>query len=123
MKIKVIDLLNMISKGEEVPDEIKYNNINYYWCNRCKIYERIEDYRKSLYDDLDNLNDDVEIIEERNNRRKKIEKIEKVFSLDFINSNIDEESANGINLIINELIKKVDELIDEVNKLKGNDEE
>ena len=75
--MKIIDLLNKIANGEEVPKEIKYNNINYYWCNQCKIYERIEDGRKDLYNDLDNLNDEVEILEEE----KKIPEKLKLYTL------------------------------------------
>lgn len=63
--MKIIDLLNKIANGKEVPKEIKYNNIDYFWCGQCKIYERVENDSKDLYDDLDNLNDQVEILEEK----------------------------------------------------------
>lgn len=63
-KIKIIDLLCLISNGEEVPKKIKYNNIDYYWCSPCKIYERVEDGNIDLYNDLDNLNDEAEILDE-----------------------------------------------------------
>ena len=62
--MKIIDLLQMIANGEDMPEKIKYNNIDYFWCKQCKIYERFEDVRKVLYNDLENLNDEVEIIEE-----------------------------------------------------------
>ena len=70
-KIKVIDLLNMISKGEEVPKKIKYQNYIYeyqhrrdtessfnYMCNENGEYLS----RRYFIDNI--LNDEVEIIEE-----------------------------------------------------------
>ena len=71
-KIKVIDLLNMISKGEEVPKKIKWENIIYAYSEYDKDYLECpfsdEEY-KGLFDMRDNiltqfLNDEVEIIEE-----------------------------------------------------------
>ena len=69
-KIKVIDLLNMISKGEEVPEKIRFDNT--YWNRICgeKYPYYINDndsdlfiyfFRKNL---TFSLNDEVEIIEE-----------------------------------------------------------
>ena len=98
--MKVIDLLNKIAKGEEIPNEIKYNNIDYYWCKECKIYERFEDGRKDLYNDLDNLNDEVEIIED-----KKIEK------LSFGDLSGTPKRANE-----NDIIGKINEIIEVLNE-------
>lgn len=67
-KIKIIDLLCLISNSEEVPKKIKYNNIDYYWCSQCKIYERFEDGSIDLYNDLDNLNDEVEILDDEEDK-------------------------------------------------------
>ena len=91
--MKVIDILNRIANKEEVPKEIRYNNIDYFWCNQCKIYERLEDDSKDLYNDLDNLNDEVEIIEED----KKIEKIETKIGYGGLTYLIDENFNDGIN--------------------------
>lgn len=67
--MKVIDLLNRIANGEEVPKKIKYEGRDMFYCEPCKIYE-LEEVEKGelcgtdLYNILDNLNDEVEIIEE-----------------------------------------------------------
>jgi hypothetical protein len=118
-KITIIQLLNKIANGEEVPKKIKYNNINYYWCNQCKIYERIEDGSKDLYNDLDNLNDEAEIIEE-----KKIpEKLEEIGKIDYNLGYIDYKNIevlktwlnNDMSTIFNELdliVKNQNQLID-----------
>jgi hypothetical protein len=66
--IKVIDLLNMISKGEEVPKKIKYLYYEYEFNEEEKEYQRLqneiiyglgEDRRLDIV-----LDDEVEIIEE-----------------------------------------------------------
>ena len=65
--MKIIDLLNKIANGEEVPKKIHYNCVPLYWCEPCKIYETMTDDElcgKDLYTLLDNLNDEVEILEE-----------------------------------------------------------
>lgn len=108
-KMTVIQLLNKIANGEEVPKKIKYNNIDYFWCNQCKIYERFEDDSKDLYNDLDNLNDEVEIIEED----KKIEPLKTLRH----SCNFDRHEET---LYENEvdLARKITELIDEVNRME-----
>ena len=112
--IKIIDLLNKIANGEE--PKIKYDNVILKY---NKKEERFidKDGLNSLYEiDFSKLNDEVEIIEEY--KENKLEKIQKNFNLYLIDSKIDCESKDGINNIINELIRKVDELIDEINNLK-----
>ena len=124
MKIKIIDLLVKIANGEEVPEKIKYkneiykryqnistNNLYYYQVpNKCKF---LIDQLSSAID----LLDEVEIIKEP----KKIEKIEiyedeegKIEYLD------DFYSDNGFSYSINlqKIKDKINELIDEINKLK-----
>lgn len=116
-EIKIIDLLNKIANNEEVPKKIRYDGNDYYFCNHCEIYEVIESSElggKDLYNLLDNLNDKVEIIEEDN----KIEKIPYKFSLGYIDCNIDDLAQEEINKTINGIYDKINELIDEVNKLK-----
>ena len=78
--MKIIDLLNKIAKGEEVPKKIKIKNNVYEWYRRC---ENTFNYRLSyngklvdsylsddwFIDSKDMLNDEVEILEEE----KKVE--------------------------------------------------
>jgi hypothetical protein len=72
----VIDLLNKIANGEEVPKKIKYDDEIFIYDNQIDKYWNI-DNTNNLYDILSRfvgiaLNDEVEVIEED----KKIEKID-----------------------------------------------
>ena len=64
-KIKIIDLLNKIANGEEVPKKFKYDNLIFEkrWGNAYFDNEG-DDFFNSLCIDFSNLNDEVEIIEE-----------------------------------------------------------
>lgn len=63
-KIKIIDLLNMISKGEEVPKKIKYDNQVFEYREDMLDYY-CYDYDLNLMGYQQFLNDEVEIIEEK----------------------------------------------------------
>lgn len=100
-KIKVIDLLNMISKGEEVPNKIKIKQWEYN--------EEDEDLEYELFDRLYNedfeLNDEVEEIEED----KKIEKIP--------NTYLDKEMYSKYWDIDTKILQeKINEIIDKINE-------
>lgn len=98
--IKIIELLNKIANDEDVPQEIRYNGDKY-----SKKYDKIENcyYYDGLYNTLSNiiyldssgLNDEIEII---GDDEKKIEKIGKGHYID------DEE-----------VLEKIDEIIDYIN--------
>ena len=128
-KIKVIDLLNMISKGEEVPKKIKYEKDTYIhidnYCYYCEDTNLILSDR--IFAEYSKLNDEVEILEET----KKIEKLDvallgqcdnwlrcptnKVTKQDvelnpYIIDNIRENTLY--------FQRKINELIDEINNLK-----
>jgi len=123
MKIKIIDLLNKSSKGEEMPKKIKYDLKEYFYCGYdYKIYdvEKQFDDDYNLWNNLDmyKLNDYVEIIEED----KKIEKL----LMDMNSKRKGNMTADYDNYIVDDIVKhnfdvihkKVNELIDELNKLK-----
>lgn len=103
MKIKIIDLLNMIAEGKELPEKFMYEGYLYYMqktkgiCYRCDELNEI--FEECLV--LEDLNDTVEIIEEP----KKIEKI------DFGTLNTQKEKNRAMKDTINKLI-------DEINNLK-----
>ena len=114
--MKVIDLLNKIANGEEVPEKIKYkneiykryqnistNNLYYYQVpNKCKF---LIDQLSSAID----LLDEVEIIEES----KKIEKLNLPSFEEFETMNVAEHYvATAKEYYV------LNELIDEINKLK-----
>ena len=77
-KIKIIELLNMISRGEEVPKKIKYKDIIFDYKKEKGDYE--SEYGQFFLDWVElneyGLHDEVEIIEED----KKDEEIELYFN-------------------------------------------
>ena len=111
-KIKVIDLLNMISKGEEVPKKIKYEKDTYIhidnYCYYCEDTNLILSDR--IFAEYSKLNDEVEILEET----KKIEKIARCDSIKMTHyGELYKPTENEEILRI-----KINELIDEINNLK-----
>ena len=125
MKIKIIDLLNKIANGEEVPEKIKYkneiyeryqnistNNLYYYQVpNKCKF---LIDQLSSVID----LLDEVEIIEEP----KKIEY--PILHKTAPSETTGDQMPNWRNLIdcnFEYLNKTICQLIDKINNLKEND--
>jgi hypothetical protein len=103
MKIRIIDLLNRIANGEEVPSKIMYQDKIYYMVGN-------NDYENYEYDEeptlmyaignTHNINDDIEIIEEDN-------KIEKLLMID---------GTANILLAANQTRRKINEIIDKLNK-------
>ena len=116
--MKVIDLLNKIANGEEVPKNIKVDDKYYKWCNSMKDYEEENSY-KYLVEELETeeLNNEVEIIEED----KKIRK------LDFIEENTFSKRQNGmtsedrrlLDSNFKELGIKINEIIDYLEENKN----
>ena len=105
IKIKVIDLLNKIANGEEVPKKIKYKDKIYkaefnassgksYYCDNEDITLLLE-----VIDSVVQLNDEIEIIEED----KKIKKL-------------DEYEYDTANEIL--IIRKINEIIDYLEENK-----
>ena len=123
MKIKIIDLLNKIANGEEVPKKILLNGIVFEYQGDYYLYKD-EDKKEhwlfsASYTDkytwLENfLKAEVEIIEVP----KKIEKIKSngdEFYSDYIGTWI---SKNKTDAYCEFLMNKINELIDEINNLK-----
>lgn len=111
--MKVIDLLNKIANGEEVPKKIICDGVTYKYVFRDTIIKGAYDYESESGNYLtNNLTDrfyltdilikEIDIIEED-------KKIEKIGYLRY--------SENEVESILH---RKIDELIDEVNKLKNN---
>lgn len=106
MKIKIIDLLNKISNGEKIPKKIKYKNkiweydeySNDYKSEYTWLFGKLFDYKRTI----EFINDEIEILDEP-------KKIEHCLKSDRFLCDEDE---------IEHLRTKIDELIDEVNKLK-----
>ena len=65
--IRIIDLLNKIANGEEVPKKIKYKDFEYTYAKEIGWYRRIDDIGsyEEWFISKNRLNDTVEIIEEQ----------------------------------------------------------
>ena len=100
--MKIIDLLNKIANGEEVPKKIKYKNdiykyeaYDYFGINKGYFFDR--------YNVSEMLNDTVEILEEEKKLPEKIEEEEIIE----VSMGIGEQiCANKINEIIDYLKSK-----------------
>ena len=109
MKIKIIDLFNKIANNEKVPKHIILNNVVFHYDDNVQDYEN--DFEYLFRDSFSNFGrsedflnievEEVEIIEEE----KEIEKITLQFS----------ETQKEKNRLFKD---KINELVDEVNKLK-----
>lgn len=115
--MKVIDLLNKIANGEEVPKRIKIYQDYYIWYDNemtgnvgyCKEPLQSDGNSFLTINTLYDLNYEIEIIEED----KKIEKITNMNCIDAIDSNCYEEYSNkAIALDINTLRHKINKIID-----------
>lgn len=105
--MKIIELLNKIANGEEVPSKILYDNQTWEYDKNFNQYENDGDgYNLWNGYNFNILNNEVEIIEEVE-EPKKIEPIEKV-------SFSDKESAE-MNILF---MQKINEIIDFLNKEK-----
>lgn len=113
--MKVIDLLNKIANGEEVPEKFRFAG---------QIFEKqgsyIEDEDgdsifESIFTDFSNINDEVEIIEENN----KIEKLDSwTVSVGRVDERNIEEYIHKLFRQQFEIFNKLNEIIDEINKIK-----
>lgn len=115
--IRIIDLLNMISKGEEVPKKIRIDQ----WSHKFEWVEHLDNYydidadidlMSVLSMNKEQLNYEVEIIEEP----KKIEKL----NCDYLvpNTPANENEAYIMScLLAHEL--KINEIINKIYELKG----
>lgn len=132
--MKVIDLLIKTANGEKVPKKIKYDGIEFEYCEYYKdhvSYTEISSIEIFLIDKILKknikpdilLNDEIEIIEED----KKFEDIREIIGVVERDKTLSyDESHDGIVKNFNMLIKRVNilvrnqkKIIDEVNKLKG----
>lgn len=112
--MKIIDLLVKISQGEKMPKKIKYEGYVLEYDKVAKDYYRndIDEEYFYLFQDLFKketglfINNEVEIIEED----------KKIIRLEFEEGNIEDKLFLARYITHNRA--KINELIDEVNKLK-----
>lgn len=122
MRIRIIELFNMINEKKEIPQKIKYeNNIYVYSANDNRYHQITKNYPNVDTKDLSEvigirnfnyLHECAEIIEEP----KKIEKIEKPTQDKYLHETGKELYENDM-----KVYDKLNELIDEINNLKENE--
>lgn len=143
MKIKIIDLLNKIYDKDNIPQKIIYNNCLWEYCDICSDFE---DKNKNYllvdfinrYDDINEfLNSEVEIIEE-NDSFTGVKFFSNGNCFFGVDTSGELKPKDGVvvdskieKIDINRMLqtkkwkrdknawKKINELIDEVNKLKN----
>lgn len=119
MKIKVIDLLNMIAKGEEVPRRIKY--LGYEYCLfDSNSYSYIRNDKTRFFSTImfKELNNEVIVIEDK---PKEIEKIGMHFSFGYIDTDNRKLVFSELDKNLNLFGNKIDEIIDKVNEMSKDD--
>lgn len=124
-EIKVIDLLNKIANGEEVPYKVKYNGIIFTYNSSNKqglkyvdLNKENEVFYRYLTGVVNKLTDEVEIIEEQ----EKID-IQSIEELDENFTYIENHSSGlGIEKVLNkaeiELVNKINKLVQAVKQLE-----
>jgi hypothetical protein len=112
--MKVIDLLNKIANGEEVPEKIKYDSKTYHYGYYYQWY-LTDNLCEELFIDKNHLNDEIEIIEDTPKEEKKIpEKLTDILRVDDLIPPVDENMYK----IWTQTIKnqnKINEIIDRLN--------
>ena len=108
--MKIIDLLNKIANGEEIPKKIIWNKLVYELKDGIYFDYCGETLIGSLNFDGTNLNEEVEIIEED----KKIKKLNGLYTLDGNESAMPTTLQDFNN---RDILKKINELIDAVNSM------
>ena len=121
--MKIIELLTLIAKGEEVPKKIKWRNKKYILRSDLEWYILENgNFDDSLPIRVIFLNDEVEIIEEKEIEKKIEKKIEKIIiSMDDVsmpyvtNNKYQKLSYSEVDLLF---ASKINELIDIINDMR-----
>lgn len=122
--MKIIDLLNMIANGEELPKKIIFENEvfkrtnNTTYKNKIDYLDNSEQYFLLHYVSVNDLTKEIEIIEED----KKIEKL-KLYHEEGQPNNMYILNEHGTKCFLNKkhdrvIALKIQELIDKVNKIE-----
>lgn len=121
-KIKIIDLLNMIAEGKEVPYHIEFNGQDWYWNDFDSYVTKATllntpDAQISIFSKYRlefALNKEVVIVEEDNN------KIEYLEEKDFDDDIDTDEKCEILREWYQDLKNKQDEIIDKLNNMEEN---
>ena len=119
--MKVIDLLNKIANGEEVPKKIRYYDTNYYY--NTEFYYTNDGYSmyREMYENGNCMNDEVEILDEKDEFID-IEEFCTSYSLDYIDYRNIEVLKEYLNKDLQSIFDTLDKLIKNqkkiINKIK-----
>lgn len=117
MKIKIIDLLN--TNKNELPNKIKAFNTTFEFIGE-NYYAISGDYKDTNLLEwvhaFDDLNEEIEIIEEEKEIEKLSDKVRYYFST--VTNGMTKVDRQALDEIFDNCYKTIDQLIDEVNKLK-----
>ena len=119
-EIKIIDLLNMIAEGKEVPYHIEFNGQDWYWNDFDSYVTKATllntpDAQISIFSKYRlefALNKEVVIVEEDNN------KIEYLEEKDFDDDIDTDEKCEILREWYQDLKNKQDEIIDKINSME-----
>ena len=106
--MKVIDILNKIANGEEIPEKFRFAEQIYEKQGSYIVDEDGDGIFESICGDFSNINDEIEIIEED----KKISNLIYYNRCDF--DTLDEFVA----ITTRDIFDKINEIIDYINKEK-----
>ena len=130
--MKIIDLLNKIANGEEVPKKIEYEGEIFQFTGYNSASKNYKNELEDLFEVLDGsiLNDEIEILEEQKKIPEKLENEQKFYSYVRYEENKDEIDKvlyilKAINLIeekIGHLNNSINEVIDYLDYLKSKGE-
>ena len=113
--MKVIDLLNKIANGEEVPKKIRIE----HWCYKFEWVEHLENY----YDEDSDIDIMSALSMSEEELNYKVEIIEEKQDIEYLGKqDLYVDDARGYSVNIEKFGDKINELIKEVNKLKNNEE-
>lgn len=115
--MKVIDLLEKIANGEEVPKKIKYTSLIWEYNKEIKDYFNDDLWLFYSLNSIGLIEGKVEIIEDTSKEDKKIEKIELTnggLTLHKIIEGIEEDIS--IDTVERTIIYKLNEIIDKINE-------
>ena len=121
-RMKIIDLLNKIANGEEVPEKIKEDNIIYIYESLEHFYYTDNEARKNLlirgkdYSTNDFLNWNVELIEDETIDIESINELE-TYSDDGVEF-YDKSDIHKIAKKTNEILQVVKQLNKEIKSIK-----
>ena len=126
--IKVIDLLNMIANGEELPNKFKWGCHNFTWC--VYTYKALDEFGSPSFFDIIKdcsyhvLNDEIEIVDELEETEdlpkisKEQEKNNKIEKLKFDDVVLFRNGQDIVDMLKIHAIK-INEIIDKINEMRN----